>query len=174
MDERGEPYIYKPGMFRVGDISYRPDFYLPNDRVFVEVVNTRQAIEQLRHKIDAVQKMYPFVTIRILHPDGSQYRLGFTKTTLTVEAQRFSPQYLKGIYWRKAGAESPLLDLCRRQNLNIEAFAKTCGLSNCTIYSAINGREPLGKKCRNKRRKAIILGLRQLGFDRIEEKDLWP
>jgi len=72
----GLDYIYQPTKFCLGDTSYCPDFYIPALTLYFEVVGTRQAIAQRRHKIELLQELYPFVFIRIVNPDGSPYELG--------------------------------------------------------------------------------------------------
>lgn len=74
LESLGLPYIYQATRFCLGNTTYTPDFYLPKDQVYYEIVGTRQAVSLLRQKIRRLRQLYPFVKIEIIRPDGSRYR----------------------------------------------------------------------------------------------------
>jgi hypothetical protein len=74
LKESGLEFVYQPATFHFKAISYRPDFYVPKYGTFYEVVGSRQAYSLTRQKINLLEKIYPFLTILPVNPDGSPYR----------------------------------------------------------------------------------------------------
>lgn len=74
LTSQGKKFLYQSAVFHVNGIQYRPDFYIPKERIFYEVVGTRQAFNQNRQKIKIVQGAYPFLKIIAVNPDGTPYR----------------------------------------------------------------------------------------------------
>jgi hypothetical protein len=66
-------FVYQPATFHFNGISYTPDFYVPKDQTFYEVIGTRQAYSLTRQKINLLEKVYPFLKICIVNPDGTNY-----------------------------------------------------------------------------------------------------
>lgn len=72
--KQGKKFIYQPAKFNVNSISYTPDFYIPEERTFYEVAGTRQAHSRNRKQIKLIKKVYPFIRIKVVNPDGSNYK----------------------------------------------------------------------------------------------------
>lgn len=70
LDSMADPqktYIYQPCTFhfaRTG--TYRPDFYCKEDDTYIEVLGTRQAHDQNKHKYKQMAKEYPAVKLILI------------------------------------------------------------------------------------------------------------
>ena len=64
----GKNYVYQPTKFPLPLPwrSYRPDFYVPEDDRYYEVVGSRQALSQNREKIHALKVHYPTVKLLLI------------------------------------------------------------------------------------------------------------
>jgi len=102
LTRQGKRFIYQPASFNVEGIQYRPDFYVPSDRIFYEVVGTRQAFNQNRQKIDLVRKTYPFIRILVVNPDGTSYRDGAIK-------KKIQPAHPGLIAFKRKSSKHPVL-----------------------------------------------------------------
>jgi len=74
LKESGLEFVYQPAVFHFNGISYHPDFYIPKDQIFYEVIGTRQAYSQIRQKIEILKNIYPFLKILTVNPDGTPYK----------------------------------------------------------------------------------------------------
>lgn len=134
----GVEFIYQPSYFRIGDTRYTPDFYVPSEQIYYEVITTRQAMNQDRSKIEMVYKLYPFVKIKICWPDGRSYRLQVRRDTMN----QIKPQTLD---WRRIPIRnrtplvnedeviafpSKLKELRRFLSISQAKLAKCCGFKN--------------------------------------------
>jgi len=63
-------WIYLPAIFRLNGINYEPDFYDGERNVFIEVVGSRQAFHQNKHKYLLFIKLYPKITFEVRHATG--------------------------------------------------------------------------------------------------------
>lgn len=66
---KGTPYEYEPKTFyfegvRRGAIHYTPDFYLPNEGVYIEVKGQMTSVD--RTKLKRMKKFYPHITVVVL------------------------------------------------------------------------------------------------------------
>lgn len=75
LESKNIKYIYQPDFIifsnRKGD-RYRPDFYLPNENLYIEVVNTRQAFYLNLDKIKSTILLN--YNILVVKPNGKIYR----------------------------------------------------------------------------------------------------
>lgn len=69
MERAGKTWIYQPKVFRLQPPlrSYRPDFYVIEDRCFYEVCGTRQAYSYAIDKIEAFRREYPKLRLKIMN-----------------------------------------------------------------------------------------------------------
>ena len=74
LDASGIPWE-RGRCFRFANSRYTPDFYLPIERVYVEIIGTRQRWSQIRKsgKLQAFKSHYPSVVLRVLDKDGNPY-----------------------------------------------------------------------------------------------------
>ena len=71
LDAAGIPWKRPPyKTFRFNGTSYTPDFYLPIQGVYVEVVGTKQRWSQLKSKILEFKQHHPSVVLQIVDQDG--------------------------------------------------------------------------------------------------------
>lgn len=63
-------WLPHPVCFKLGDISYQPDFYDAERNVFIEVAGSRQAYHKNKDKYVAFKKMFPKIELEIRLPDG--------------------------------------------------------------------------------------------------------
>lgn len=65
--DKDKRYIHHPCCFHLpSGKRYTPDFYCMEDNVFIELVCTRQAFHQNKHKYDEMNHCYPEVTFQIV------------------------------------------------------------------------------------------------------------
>lgn len=72
LKEQGRAFVFQPPPFRIGLRTYRPDFYLPDENKYIDVVGTRQAFYGVRRKLEMARKLYGAV-IEVVRPDGTPY-----------------------------------------------------------------------------------------------------
>jgi hypothetical protein len=63
-------WIYHPKAFKLGWTSYQPDFYLPNENLYVEIIGSGNAYNA---KIDDVRRLYPKIKLLILYRNGKPF-----------------------------------------------------------------------------------------------------
>ena len=86
LDAKGLPWVYEPVLFRFAGHRYTPDFYLPIQDIFVEVIGTRQRWHQLSPKMAAFKAHFPGVKLQILDRKGApwplkiSHRMGYQMT----------------------------------------------------------------------------------------------
>lgn len=65
--DKDKRYIHHPCIFHFPDgMRYTPDFYCIDDNVFIELICTRQAFFQNKHKYNAIKLHYPQVSFQIV------------------------------------------------------------------------------------------------------------
>ena len=79
-------WAYHPKRFKVKDSHYTPDFYLFNEKLYIEVVGTRQAYHLNKNKIAEFRKIYPNIYLIIVDYKGRFYPFprsaNFTKNSI--------------------------------------------------------------------------------------------
>ncbi len=63
-------WIYQPAVFYMEDEKYFPDFYDGNTNVFIEVVGTKQAYFQNKHKYELFRKVFPLIKFEVRLSSG--------------------------------------------------------------------------------------------------------
>ena len=63
-------WIYHPVMFRLNGTTYQPDFYDGERNVFIEVVGSRSAFQNNKHKYIDFMKIFPKINFEIMLVSG--------------------------------------------------------------------------------------------------------
>lgn len=63
-------WIYHPGIFRLNDSKYAPDFYDGERNIFIEVSGTRQAYHFNKLKYEKFRELFPKINFEIRKPSG--------------------------------------------------------------------------------------------------------
>ena len=66
-------WVYPAKRFNLGKTTYRPDFFLPNEKLYIEVIGTRQAYHTNKDKIDKFKKLYPYIKFIIVDSNGKTF-----------------------------------------------------------------------------------------------------
>jgi hypothetical protein len=66
LNKQHKKWIYPTKRFNLGKTTYRPDFYLPNERLYIEVVGSRQAFHANKNKIILFKKLFPHIKFIIV------------------------------------------------------------------------------------------------------------
>lgn len=65
--DKNKTYTYQPRWFYFADGSkYMPDFYCKEDDTYIEIVGTRQAYHQNRHKYLKMESEYPHTKFQVV------------------------------------------------------------------------------------------------------------
>ena len=66
LTKQKKDWQYHPARFNLGYSHYTPDFYLPKEKLYIEVVGTRQAFHSNKSKILLFKKLYPHIKFIIV------------------------------------------------------------------------------------------------------------
>ena len=70
LDKQHRIWQYPAPRFRLNNTTYRPDFYLPKENIYIEVVGTQQAYEKNKEKLYKFRKIYPKIILLVLDRNG--------------------------------------------------------------------------------------------------------
>ena len=73
LTRQGRKWQYPVQSFKLSTSSYKPDFFLPEEKLYVEIIGTRQAYHRNKGKIEEFKRVYPQIQLIVLSPDGSPY-----------------------------------------------------------------------------------------------------
>lgn len=73
LDKQGKAWAYEPIRFDLGDTTYTPDFYCPDDNTFYEVIGTPCAFYLNRNKYKRLQDEYSDIKFKIVKPNGTDF-----------------------------------------------------------------------------------------------------
>lgn len=65
LNKQGRKWIYQPTYFVVEGKRYIPDFYLPNENLYIEIIGSRQRLHQNKNKILKFVETYPQINFII-------------------------------------------------------------------------------------------------------------
>ena len=68
--EDADDYVYEPAFFNLKTTRYTPDFYDIDRNIFIEVVGTREAYRQNKHKYELFRHYYPSLVLELRAPCG--------------------------------------------------------------------------------------------------------
>lgn len=83
VSNEGKTYIYQPFAFRLSnDTYYMPDFYCVEDNKYIELVGSRQAYHQNKHKYALMKQDHPDIILEMVyHSDTTRRRKCQTEHT---------------------------------------------------------------------------------------------
>ena len=70
LDSRHSDYIYQPMSKKLEAINYRPDFYVPENNCYYEVIGCKQGYHNNKDKILKAKKL---VNLLVIKPNGELY-----------------------------------------------------------------------------------------------------
>ena len=73
LTEQGRKWEYPAQRFQLKNTTYRPDFFLPDENLYIEVVGTRQAYHANKHKIAEMKETYPNIRFVVMNVDGKTH-----------------------------------------------------------------------------------------------------
>lgn len=73
LDKQGRKWQYPSPRFKLKNTTYRPDFFLPNENLYVEVVGTRQAYHINKKKIAQFKKLYSNIRFILVDCKGNPF-----------------------------------------------------------------------------------------------------
>lgn len=73
LKEKGIEYNYPVQPFQLTNTKYRPDFYLPESKTYVEVVGMKQAYKLNEHKYKMFRELYPDLNFIVVDKWGNNY-----------------------------------------------------------------------------------------------------
>lgn len=73
LDKQNRKWQYPASRFKINDTHYRPDFYLPNENLYIEVVGSRQAYHANKKKIAKFLHLYPHIKFTIVDYENIPY-----------------------------------------------------------------------------------------------------
>lgn len=65
LNKQKRKWVYAPHCFRLNKTTYTPDFYLPEENLYIEIVGSRQAFHSNKKKIIKFKKLYPHIKFEI-------------------------------------------------------------------------------------------------------------
>lgn len=63
VEKQGLTWEYEPRRFNLGDTTYKPDFYIPEEDLYVEVIATKGALHFHDKQIKKLNKLYPNIRL---------------------------------------------------------------------------------------------------------------
>lgn len=75
LDSQGLEWEYEPRRFDLGDSIYTPDFYVPSQDVYYEVIGTQPSYiaHSKKKHFEKMSELFPNINLRIVYPDGQPY-----------------------------------------------------------------------------------------------------
>lgn len=131
LDSLHKSYIPQPARFKLDPPynSYIPDFYLPEENIFYEIVGSRQAYSIGRLKYAAFRKSFPAINFMIANPDGTRYNAQGPRVILPVElkkgfrAERHVPMAIQRRLMTAKDKQKQALSYMAERKITIACFA---------------------------------------------------
>ena len=73
LDTQGRKWIYHPMGFKLNDNRYAPDFYLPEEDLYIEIVGSKQAYYYNRKKLVEFKSIYSHLNFIVVDYLGNEY-----------------------------------------------------------------------------------------------------
>ena len=92
LTKQNRRWQYPVRRFRLKDTTYRPDFYLPDETLYIEVIGTRQAYYANKEKIAELRKTYPNVKLIIVDIYGEPFphlKMGYRKLLINLSDDKY-------------------------------------------------------------------------------------
>ena len=74
LDKHNIAWQFPCKRFKLRATTYRPDFYLPEKDIYIEVVGSRQAFHLNKYKFVEFLKLYPTIKFKIADWKGRNYK----------------------------------------------------------------------------------------------------
>ena len=141
---QGKKYVAQPGPFALPApyFTYRPDFYVPDENCYYEVVGTRQAFSLQVGKINAFRSHWSSARLEIVN-------VGAWKRGPKVDIERRGAYESKSLNSRLAQKEadpasSPnckrIIQIIREtRSRSVSEFVNLFGLKKSTVHSILRG-----------------------------------
>ena len=65
LDKNNIKWLYEPKIFNLGNMTYRPDFYLPKENIYIEIKGW--LTEKAKEKMNLFKVLYPSVNLKMLN-----------------------------------------------------------------------------------------------------------
>ena len=78
LDKQGRKWIYEPKRFNLNNTTYCPDFYIPKEKLYIEVVGSRQAYHLNKKKIAKFRRLFPKIKLLVMEWKGKKYPIAQT------------------------------------------------------------------------------------------------
>ena len=112
LNKQKRKWEYPCQRFDLGNTTYQPDFYLPNEDLYIEVVGTKNAYSANREKILKFKRKYPHIKFVVLDFKGNPYPpVGKSKFPGMDTMLRIAPKLHKKIRIKAAKQEITMLEL---------------------------------------------------------------
>lgn len=73
LTKQDRKWQYPAPRFEIGKTHYRPDFFLPKENLYIEVVGTRQAYHANKNKMFKLKQLYPHIRLLIVDYKNNPY-----------------------------------------------------------------------------------------------------
>jgi predicted transcriptional regulator len=133
-------FVYHPPRFVLGDLSYQPDFYDLTTGEYIEVIGTKQAFHQNKHKYKELKRLVKGVCLLLKNPDGSDYVPTNIVYRKKAGKKRVNKKIVKKVVcFKKEGCGCMRLSAyLHKKYLTPSNFARISGVSQPTIWRIIN------------------------------------
>lgn len=147
IERHGKTWFFQPRTFRLPSPyrSYRPDFYVIEDRCFYEVVGTRQAYSFRREQMAMFRATYPRFRLEIWNGGAWATGPGLPRTPHVRPSKVLVPNAVRKIR-QKLGSAQPgtcaanILPLMDQHGIaSLAALARQSGLSYYRLYRLASG-----------------------------------
>ena len=149
LTQQGRKWQYPAPRFKLQNTTYRPDFYLPEENLYIEVIGSRQAFHVNKNKIFQFKKEYPYINFQVVDYLGKPYPLNssikkclYCKKDFKVKNQRqkfcskeCANKYYRSKYFKNTKIQ-PIIIKCLYCGKEIKKkiyWQKFCS-SKCRLY----------------------------------------
>lgn len=158
LDAVGLPWVSQPRVFRFAGERYTPDFYLPIQNLYVEVIGSRQRWHQLRGKVAKFRVHFPDVRLVIVKGDGTPHldrpRVTAERIARDSEAERTRREHER--QWARLDSFARQIRPMRIQRRwSMRELAIRAGTYEPTISIVERGLRPLGHDLAGRIRAAL-------------------
>ena len=125
--------------------SYRPDFYVVEDKCFYEIIGTRQAYSYQRRFIDAFRLEYPHLHLKVVNSGAWVRGPGHPRVDMPLQGRtwRGGSKFSTGrahVWARTPAAKEIARALEETGSRNIREFAFKAGISPRALWWVASGR----------------------------------
>ncbi len=79
LTEQKVKWQYEPTKFKLGKTSYTPDFYLPEDDLYIELIRGTNVPVVKRKKLEVFRRCYPKVRLKVI------VEMNFTRINVSID-----------------------------------------------------------------------------------------